>query len=184
MKWVNMKFFILMLLLITTSTFADELKIQYDSGTGIIPQQSSEDHYLIIDGKRYKNNKIPAPDDSRKNEHGNYGKEDSNSFKGYPYYGNPYSLTPNRTNPPIIVKEKETIRETIRDVPVEIPQPVKEKKWIPPVYSEKVISGHYINGISETVDENGVRVFTDDDTIRRWVPEKTIMVITTPGHYE
>ncbi len=136
-----MKFFILIfLLVIINSALADELKIEYNSGTGTVPYQSSDDDYLIIDGKRFKNNKISVPDKTQK---------DDKSFKGYPYYGNPHSFTPKyRNSAPIIIKEKETTREIIREVPVETPQPVKEKNGFPRSILKKsfqvIISTEYL----------------------------------------
>lgn len=181
-----MKYLIIILWMMAVQAFAEDSKNIHPAGNDIYPRQSSEDEYLTIDGIRYKNNKSSTP--SQDNVRDKKGKDphQGKNYEGYPYYGNPHGFKSKKRShsQTVIIKEKETIREIVKEVPVAVPQEVKERKWVPPVYTKKTIPGHYITGILETVDEKGVRTFTDDDTVREWVPEKTIWVVTTPGYYE
>lgn len=105
------------------------------------------------------------------------------------WYGPPYYLPPynvfgpfygrSRNRKTVIIKEKEIVRE----VRVIIQQPAPEKVWVSPVYETKIIKGHFINGIKETI-EDGYRTFIDDPEQNIWVPQKEIRVVKTPGYYK
>lgn len=100
---------------------------------------------------------------------------------GYPRKSRRYRHIPSRSRKEtIIIKEKEVIRE----VPVIIQQPEPQKVWVPPVYEEKVVPGHYISGIREWVDDEGYQNFTDDDSKKVWIPEQTLKVLKKEGYWK
>lgn len=80
--------------------------------------------------------------------------------------------------------EKETIIiiEKTVEVPGKEKTMEKDKTWVPPVYESVTIPGHWTSGVKEERVE-GVRSFSDDDTQRVWIPEKTIKVEIRPGYY-
>lgn len=104
---------------------------------------------------------------------------DPGFWYGYPRLG-PWYGPRNSRKETVIIKE----REVIREVPVVIQPPEPEKVWVPPVYEEKVVPGHYTSGIREWVDEDGYRNFADDDSKSVWIPEHTIRVIVQEGYWK
>ena len=171
-----MKFFILILiLLIPGVSDSDSFQIK-NNGPGNSFQHDGNELYQkpghpIHPPKPEQPIHKPSP----KPKHGWYGP---------PYYLQPYNTySPyyggSRNRETIIIKEKEIIRQ----VPLIIQQPAPEKVWIPPVYETKIIEGHFIHGIKETI-EDGFRTFTDDPGQSIWVPEKEIQVVKTPGYYK
>lgn len=104
---------------------------------------------------------------------------DPGSWYGYPRLS-PWYGPRNANKKTVIIKEKEVVRE----VPVIIQLPEPQKTWIPPIYEEKVVPGHYTGGIKEWVDEEGYRNFTDDDSKSIWIPEHTVKVIKQEGFWQ
>lgn len=173
-----MKWLILFLILVIPEV-SNSNGIQAHSGnSGNALRNSSDGLYQKpIQGIQSQKPKQPVPRQKRRYKHGWYGP---------PYYLKPYNkIGPyygyggSGSKETIIIKEKEVIRE----VPIIVPSPEPEKVWVPPVYETKVVKGHYISGIKETVVD-GYRMFTDDPEQKIWVPEKEIQVVKTPGYYK
>lgn len=165
----------------------------------VIPQVSNSDSSQIRknylgDSFKYNSNGVrqkpihkPKPELPIHKPGHKPGHKPDHGWHGPPYYLPPYNVYrpsygyngQSRDPETVIIRE----REIIREVPVIIQQPVPEKVWVPPVYETKIIKGHYIGGIKETI-EDGYRTFSDDPEQNIWVPEKEIQVVKTPGYYK
>ena len=173
MKWL----ILFLILALPDGLNSNTIQADTSGSANAVGYRSDALHQKPISGIHPNKPKRPVHDRKRRYKHGWYGP---------PYYLKPYHrIGPyyydggSRSRETIIIKEKEVIRE----VPIFIPSPEPEKVWVPPVYETKIIKGHYINGIKETI-EDGYRTFTDDPEQKIWVPEKEIQVVKTPGYYK
>lgn len=167
------KLFIILYALIISTANADEWRLNLNNPAG---------HHSFRYSGSTLNSKRPhdkTPDHKRPHvkPYPPY-RRDPGFWYGYPRLSPGYG----RRNPrkeTIIIKEKEVIREA----PVIIQAPEPERIWVPPVYEEKIVPGHYSSGFKEWIDEKGYRNFTDDDSKRIWIPEHTIKTIKQEGYW-
>lgn len=110
-----------------------------------------------------------------------YWARDPGDWYGYPrvtsgfYYGGGGS----HTKETIIIKE--TVKEQ-QPIIIQVPAPEPEKEWVPPIYENKTIPGHFTSAITETVDGDGVKTFANNGE-QVWVPESNQNSLVSPGYW-
>lgn len=172
---------LLLIFLIPEVSNSDSFQIKIGGSGNSFRYSSNGFHQKQIHSIHTSKPEKPIHKPSCRPKHGWYGPP--YYLPLYNVFGPFYGRSRNRKT--VIIKEKEIIRE----VPVIIQPPAPEKLaapervWIPPVYEKKIIKGHFINGIKETI-EDGYRTFIDDPEQNIWVPEKEIRVVKIPGYYK